>query len=187
MSVSAGHRTSGVATDKKNRERDDFYPTPAWATEALLDRERFEGPVWEPACGDGAMSEVVKARGYDVVSTDLVDRAYGTPRVDFLMETQALAPNIMTNPPYKYAAAFAQKALELATLKVAFLCRVQFLESAERRVIFDKRPPARVYVFTERLTMWRNGVKASESSGTNCFVWVVWDSAHQGPTELKWI
>jgi hypothetical protein len=32
-------------------EGPDFYPTPEWATYALLDNERFEGRLWEPACG----------------------------------------------------------------------------------------------------------------------------------------
>ncbi len=52
----------------------DFYATPAWVTEALLRHVRLRGPVWEPCCGDGAMSSVLSDHGYDVVSTDLVDR-----------------------------------------------------------------------------------------------------------------
>lgn len=34
----------------------DFYPTPRWATFALIVSERFECEIWECACGDGAMS-----------------------------------------------------------------------------------------------------------------------------------
>ncbi|MDE8344167.1 MAG: hypothetical protein POG24_10155, partial [Acidocella sp.] len=37
----------------------DFYPTPGWATYALINSEQFEGDIWEPACGDGSMSEVL--------------------------------------------------------------------------------------------------------------------------------
>ena len=36
----------------------DFFPTPRWATHALIDNEEFEGDIWECACGDGAMSAV---------------------------------------------------------------------------------------------------------------------------------
>jgi hypothetical protein len=32
----------------------DFFPTPAWATYALIDNESFRGDIWESACGDGA-------------------------------------------------------------------------------------------------------------------------------------
>lgn len=55
----------------------DFYPTPAWATYALIDNERFTGDIWEPACGDGAMSEVLARTGNTVISSDLYDRGYG--------------------------------------------------------------------------------------------------------------
>jgi len=39
--------------------------------------ESFEGQIWEPACGDGAISRVLEAAGYQVISTDLIDRGYG--------------------------------------------------------------------------------------------------------------
>lgn len=187
MSVTAASRAAGVATDPENREKDDFYPTPPYATEALLEREQFTGPIWEPACGDGAISKVLKAAGHHVQSTDLVDRGFGIPRIDFLMEFQAQAPNIITNPPFKLGTAFAWKALELATAKVAFLCRIQFLESIERRALFSAYPPKLVLVFSERLTLWRNGIATSESSGTNAFAWYIWDKAYEGPTQLGWI
>ena len=78
---------------------DDFYSSPLETVTALCGVEKFAGPIWEPACGDGAISKVLVARGYDVVSTDLVSRGYGPGRVDFLMEYEARAPNIITNPP----------------------------------------------------------------------------------------
>ena len=37
----------------------DFFPTPAWATHALIDNETFVGDIWECACGNGAMSAVL--------------------------------------------------------------------------------------------------------------------------------
>ena len=80
----------------------DFYATPAWVTEALLQHVRFRGPVWEPCCGDGAMSSVLTEQGYDVVSTDLVDRGFGKPGVDFLAcrSVPGRCQSIVTNPPY---------------------------------------------------------------------------------------
>jgi hypothetical protein len=35
------------------RASDDFYREPRWAVDALLDVERFDGIVWDPACGSG--------------------------------------------------------------------------------------------------------------------------------------
>ena len=66
------------------REGQDFYATPAWVTEALLQHVRLRGSVWEPCCGDGAMSKVLAEHGHQVVSTDLMERGFGTPGVDFL-------------------------------------------------------------------------------------------------------
>lgn len=178
----------GQAPDAENREKDDFYPTPPAATEALLRVERFEGAIWECACGDGAISQVLEAQGYDVVSTDLVARGYGTPRVDFLLERQALAPNIVTNPPFKNAEAFAAHAVALASGKVAMLFRLAFLAGQARRRFFESTPLSAVWVFSKRLAIAR-GRQAlpMDGGGMIDFAWFVWDHAHQGPPRLGWV
>ena len=38
--------------------------------------EDFFPFVWECACGGGHLSEVLKTRGYDVKSSDIIDRGY---------------------------------------------------------------------------------------------------------------
>jgi len=89
MLETVGHRwASGIAPDKANAERDHFYPTPPEGTRALLRVEKFEGTIWEPACGDGAISRELEAVGHTVLSTDLIDRGYGTAGVDFLLDFQ---------------------------------------------------------------------------------------------------
>jgi hypothetical protein len=50
----------------------------------LLSVERFDGDIWEPACGDGAISKELIKAGYTVVSTDLIDRDFGDGQADFL-------------------------------------------------------------------------------------------------------
>ena len=80
----------------------DFYPTPSWVTAALLKHVTLRGPVWEPCCGDGAMSTVLDRHGYEVVSTDIADRGFGTPGVDFLAcrAVPEGCRSLVTNPPY---------------------------------------------------------------------------------------
>ena len=183
----------GIIPDAANREKDDFYPTPPKATNALLDVERFDGAIWEPACGDGAISKVLEERGHEVVSTDLVDRGYGTPRVDFLMELQSLAPNIITNPPFKYMQQFIAKALDLSSGKVAMLGRLAFLEGARKRLMFESTPIARVWVFSRRIPMLRNGEAMGESmrkhggGGMIAFAWFVWEHGYTGKPTLGWL
>src|SRR5437763_3645101 len=73
-------------TTKRSADLDgpDFYPTPRWATFALIESESFRGDVWECACGDGAMSEVLRESGNAVISSDLYDRGFGEVGHDFL-------------------------------------------------------------------------------------------------------
>src|SRR5207244_10840763 len=77
----------------------DFFPTPSWATYALIENERLEGEIWECACGDGAMAKVLSETGNHVESSDLYDRGYGEIGIDFL-RAKHRAKNIITNPPY---------------------------------------------------------------------------------------
>lgn len=169
------------------REKDDFYPTPPEATEALLRAESFRGDIWEPACGDGAISQVLEAAGYRVASSDLVDRGYGQVGVDFLMEYQGRATNIVTNPPFKLAVPFVRKALDLTTGKVAMLLKIAFLEGVERAALFQHSPLARVHVFSRRVT-FRNASRGDvNGSGMMAFAWFVWDHEHKGPPTLGWL
>jgi hypothetical protein len=164
----------------------DFFPTPRWATKALVDHEVFEGRVWECACGNGAMSEVLSEAGYDVTSSDLYDRGYGTGGVDFLASEQH-TENVVTNPPYNAAEGFLHKALESSSSKVALLLRLAFLEGINRQhSIFLEKPPARVWVFSERITFYPAGAER-KGSGTTAYAWFVWDKKSAGQTELKWL
>ena len=84
------------------RNANDFYATPHWVTDALLRHVRLRGPVWEPCCGTGAISQVLAEQGYTVVSTDIADYGYGTPGIDIL-ECRAMPAGcraLVTNPPY---------------------------------------------------------------------------------------
>ena len=41
--------------ERGDREKDDFYPTPEAATQALMNRQKFEGEKWGWDCGNGVM------------------------------------------------------------------------------------------------------------------------------------
>ena len=163
----------------------DFYPTPAWATHALADNEPFEGDIWESACGNGAMSEVLELYGNRVASSDLYDRGFGDSGVDFLTAKRS-ASNIVTNPPYNSAEGFVRAGLEKADRKFALLLRLAFLEGANRqRAIFSRNPPSRVWIFSERITFYPANAER-KGSGTTAYAWFVWDKDAPGGTELKW-
>ena len=126
-----------------DRQREDYYATEPKATEWLCKLERFEGRILEPSCGEGHMSRVLEAAGYDVVSRDLVDRCYGEV-ADFLaIDNLEWDGNIVTNPPYKYAQEFVEKALSIIPKgkKVAMFLKLTFLEGKARRTLFRSTPP----------------------------------------------
>jgi len=178
----------GISPDAENRDKDDFYPTPPDGTQKLLAVESFRGSIWEPACGDGAMSRELEAAGFDVLSTDLIDRGYGTSGIDFLMYSQTRANNIITNPPFKHAEEFARLALERCDCKVALLCRLSWLEGSKRRKFFTETPFARVWVFSKRLRIQRaRQAQKSDNSGMIAFAWFVWEHGHEGPATIGWI
>lgn len=164
----------------------DFFPTPAWATYALIENERFSGNIWECACGNGAMSTVLQHANPNITSSDLYDRGYGDFGVDFLTSTRD-ADNIVTNPPYNAAEGFVERGLHLAHRKFALLLRLAFLEGANRqRTIFSISPPSRVWIFSERITFYPANAER-KGSGTTAYAWFVWDKDAGGSTELKWL
>jgi hypothetical protein len=166
-------------------EGPDFYPTPKWATFALIDNEPFKGDIWECACGDGTMSEVLAKTGNKIISSDLYDRGFGEIGHDFLT-TKRHHRNIITNPPFHSAEGFVATAIKQAEVKFALLLRLAFLEGANRaNTIFHRHPPSRVWVFSERITFYPKGAVIA-GSGTTAYAWFVWDKNHSGPTELAW-
>jgi hypothetical protein len=163
----------------------DFFPTPKWATHALIENEKFDGEIWESACGDGAMSQVLEQTGCPVFSSDLFDRGYGESGIDFLTAARK-TENIVTNPPYNCAEGFVANGVKLASQKFALLLRLAFLEGGNRaNTIFSRIPPARVWVFSERITFYMKGATQG-GSGTTAYAWFVWDKDAPSGTELKW-
>lgn len=142
----------------KERETNDYYATDPKAAELLCDMFYLHRNIWEPACGEGHLSEVFKAKGYDVHSTDLVDRGYGIGGIDFLQCSEPFCGDIITNPPYKYAQQFVEKALSLIPdgYYVGMFLKLTFLEGKARRKLFDEHPPKFVYAASGRILCAKN-------------------------------
>jgi hypothetical protein len=190
MRMGGPNYAQALRDDPVNRETHDFYPTWPAATAALLGVEKFDGAIWEPACGDGAMSRVLEAAGHEVISTDLIDRGFGEGGRDFLMEWQPRAPNIVTNPPFRWAKEFIDRSLQLTTGKVALFLRLAFLEGQERGRWLPETPLARVWIMSRRVPIQRGRMAnpgKEEGGGVIAFAWFVWDHTHSGPPQLGWL
>lgn len=170
---------------KSNREACDYYATDPIALKLLLEKERFSNKVWECACGEGHLSKVLEKYGYDVKSTDLVDRGYGIGGVDFLKHNEKFDGDIITNPPYKHAKEFVEHAIEIITEnhRVVMFLKIQFLEGKARRKLFDKYPPKVIYVSTCRINCCKNGDFSKEQRSNNsaqAYAWFIWEKGFQG-------
>ncbi|MBO7715688.1 MAG: class I SAM-dependent methyltransferase [Methanobrevibacter sp.] len=174
------------------REQNDFYATDPIALEKLLEVETFN-KVWECACGMGHLSEVLKRHSIHEWSSDLIDRGYGAPNVDFLLYNKKFDGDIVTNPPYRFAKQFIDHALELIENghKVAMLVKTSFLEGKTRKQWFKDIPPKTIYVFSERINCAKNGdfetYYSSNFLGANTYIWLVYEKGYTGQTVLKWL
>lgn len=182
-------RAQSIVGTSEGRPDKDFYPTPAYATEALLEREQFPGLIWEPACGDGAISKVLKSYDYDVMSTDIHDYGYADmdSKLDFLkVKDVGIVDHVVTNPPFKYAQDFVERSLQVSNGKVALLLKLVFLEGQKRQAMFKETPLETVYVFSKRVQFGRNGDNY-KNSGMIAFAWFVWNKNYSGKPQIDWI
>jgi len=174
----------------------DDFPTPPWATRALLEHvlSRQDGLstlcCLEPACGAGHMARVLKEYFGEVESADVHDYGFGKVR-DFLgspYESNSV-DWVITNPPFRLADRFVLRALDVARQGVAVLARTVFLESLGRyESIFRQSPPNIFGQFVERVPMLRGRLDRTASTATG-YAWFVWDRriASEAQTRLVWI
>lgn len=156
--------------NKQDRRELDFYPTPAEVTIALMDFLKLDPcTIWEPACGDGAMSKIISLYGHSVISTDIRHTGFGDGGFNFLehaMEVDA----IITNPPFNLSELFIKHAIEQTPL-VAMLLKSQYWHAKKRYDLFKQCPPSYVLPLT-----WRPDFLNGEKGGSPTMecVWTVW-------------
>lgn len=176
------------------REGQDFYATPDWVTEALLRHVRFRGPIWEPCCGNGAMATVLAAHHYEVFSTDIADRGFGSPDIDFLACRSMFRDcrSIVTNPPYGDSGLqkeqtrssvamleFLHHALTLTASvqgQLALLVRLQWLAGKHAADALSGGPFAAVVILTRRIRWFDMGERTNTAQHHHA--WVVFDHHH---------
>jgi hypothetical protein len=171
----------------------EFYPTPPEATRALLSVEQFDGTIWEPACGEGAIAKVLEAAGHDVVASDLIDYGYGHSGRDFLAATRPQARHIVTNPTYGFGLAdkFIAQALRFTGetgRKVAMLLNLASLAHRTRTAWWQANQPTRLYAI-DSVVCWpehRYGPPPAHFI-KHRYVWAVWTPGHAGPSAFWWL
>ncbi len=194
--VAAG---GGTIMDARREPPDalDYFPTPPWATRALFRHVlralgvEAVGSVWEPACGEGHMAEVIDEFAQAPVTASDVfgGYGYGSAALDFVNDQPRVKADwIITHPPFNLACDFTLRALDLATAGVAMLVRTQWIEGIERyERLFREQPPTIYAPFVERVPMVKGRWDPAASTATSC-AWFAWLHAHAGrPSRIFWI
>lgn len=165
------YKSSTIIGGDPNKKRNamDFYPTPREVTVALLEQIAlpFGTKIWEPACGQNNMVDVIREYGYDVIGTDI---QWG---VDFL--TANLPEDvrfIMTNPPFSIADKFIERCIEHRR-SFALLLKSQYWHAKKRTKLFRDYTPDLILPLT-----WRPDFTGQGSSLIDV-MWCVW--WHPGP------
>ncbi len=183
-------------TDKTTRVPNDFYETRECDTRVLLLCEPFEGMIWEPAAGRGAMAKVIDETYEGQLPIRASDKfEYPEPifrpiyQRDFLWrenDEEDSVENVITNPPFTHAEQFLHQALFVARRKVALLVRLNFLEGRRRKLVFAEHPPKRVLIFSNRIGFVKNGVRHDAGMMPHC--WVIWDKNYcERDTRISWV
>lgn len=179
--------------DQSKRKELDFYPTPPNVTHALMkflfkeDRIDKQMKVWEPACGNGAMSKVIQEYGLDVYSSDIADTGFGSPFIDFTKHKgESNFDAIITNPPFKLSEEFIKISLSKSRL-VCMLLKSQYWHAKGRYDLFNELMPNYVLPLTWRPDFLEHERKPGEKKGAPTMecLWTVWIKGNKGNTIYK--
>lgn len=183
--------TGKISTDTTPRETHDFYPTPTEVTRALLAVEggriaEFDG-VWEPAAGDGAMAEPMRAYGLSVYASDLIDRGAGAEIRSFYDFTEAPCRAQVTNPPYCEVNArdgrgrWLEHSFSLGLDYVALFLNWDWPAAAGLSGLLARHPISRVYVCRWKVDFTGKGAPPQRNA------WFIWDRTWTGETALRFL
>lgn len=176
-----------------DRDKLDRYYTPDNVARACTARITIPdgATVLEPSVGGGAFVRAVLAATNgtaDIHGCDLDPDADGLHLCDdhtigdFLDYADMMGPFdlVIGNPPYADAAAHVEAALRVAP-RVAFLLRLNLLESVRRAQFWQETPIASIHVLCKRPSFTGGGTDATG------YAFFVWDKSHKGEPTVHWI
>lgn len=175
---------------RKRNDWIDFYETPTWCIEKLLQYEKFDWLILEPCSWAWAISKVLEKEWYSVISQDIRedDWVYWNKWINFLnFWRKSYIKNIITNPPFCLAQQIIEKSLEIADWKIAMFLKLQFLESAERYDFFKNTPLKTIRVFCKRPTLYPSNWPIPKNKWTIAYAWYVWEKWYKWEPIIDWI
>ena len=193
---------------KNDRADNDFYATDPKAVHKLLLKYSINGSeILEQCIGNGNIANAIKDfynnKGLNITGVDIVDRGYPNTIVhDYLTwKTDKKFDCIITNPPYSLAKEFVEKSMTLLNDdydedgypngQLIMFLKIQFLEGAKRKELFEKYPPKYIYVFRNRMATWNNGEPLDPNgkrwATTMCHAWFIWHKGSKTEPIVRWL
>lgn len=188
--------TSSAVMQQRSEPHDslDDFPTPPWATRALCEFLRdigeplSERTCREPAANRGHMVKPLAEYFDSVEASDIHDYGAGFPVNDYLFGP--LPDEVdwtITNPPFRLAEQFIERAIQTSRVGCAVIVRAAFLEGVGRyQRLYATRKPGYVLQFTERVVMHKGKLSANGSTAT-AYAWLIWFASPADLTGLDWI
>ena len=190
-------------TGRKMNNKYDFYETPKWATEKVIEALLVDGlinkydEIYEPCVGAGAISDVLKQYGFENLKcSDIQDTEYikGDKGIDVYDLEDNICDVVFTNPPYnlmtlkeKDGGSMLKEFLRISRHKVILLLNIFFLSSKERKELLETSHLRHVYIHSDRVTMYPFGEEKPKNGGTKMYAWMIWDKNYNDKPTLSWI
>lgn len=172
----------------------DDFPSPPWATRALCEAiaPRCRQPlghltVREPCANRGHMARPLGEYFGAVDAADIFDYGAGYPVQDYLFGPDPDPVDwSVTNPPFRLAEQFIERALDTSRVGTAIFARTALLEGVGRfQRVFSKRPPTLILQFSERVVLHKGKLSEKGSTATS-YAWFLWEKDWLG-TRFGWI
>lgn len=179
------------------RQDKDFYITPRWVIDTLLDNyDLRSGWILEPCAGDGAICKVLRGRSPEVwdgslYAVEIRGEEQDTLRMycddvlikdflkvspgDFEYPMPSAPGTIITNPPFSIAKEIIEHCFELADegTEIIMLLRLGWLESEKRREFWEKHQNVSLITLANRPSFTGDGTDFS------AYGWFIWNRRGQ--------
>lgn len=174
------------------RDPDDWYIEPRWCGDALFAAVKFNDLIVDPCCGLGRILDAAKDAGYGTFGMDIRDRGAGDrhpfEQRDFFT-IEDCVPNIVCNPPYKYAERFVAHCIAHVERKTAVLLRAQWANGGLRSRWLETLPLRHVLMLSPRPSMPPGAVVVAGErigGGRDDYGWFVFERGYTGRPEFGW-
>lgn len=145
----------------------DFYPTPLYSFQPLLDRIDFSNinSFLEPCKGDGRILNKINCK----------NKYWAEIRegVDYLTTPFSPVDLIITNPPFSLSLEFLEKSLTEAQT-VCYLQRLNWLGSQKRQTFWNNHIPDKLFILAKR-PQFKKELGLGGGTDSTEYAWFIWD------------